>query len=95
MGGGMSPQMDYFKLAVGLARAEGEATMKRVAAKASAIQRKDTCACSAYTFPHRPGSGECPGLPVRYTTDPRPSWMAEEAALFDNAEARAINSGAW
>ena len=56
---------DYFKLAVGLARAEGQATMQKIAAKTIALQqiasgRAETCGCSAYRFPHRPGSGRCP-----------------------------------
>ena len=88
--------MDYFRVAVALAREEGEATLQRVAAKATAMQRKDTCACSAYRFPHRPGSGACPGIePVSYSTDPRPAWESDERRIFDAAEARAINSGAW
>lgn len=86
---------DYFKLAAGLARAEGEATLKRVAEKATTMRLPNVCGCSAYTFPHRKGSGKCPGVPVRYSTDPRPAWEAEERRLFDAAEARAINSGAW
>ena len=57
-----------------------------------------TCDCSAYKWPHRPGSGKCPAPEIateRYSTDPRPAWEAEERRLFDAAEARAINSGAW
>jgi hypothetical protein len=89
---------DYFKLASNLARAEGNATLKRVAAKATVMRDKKLCGCSAYGFPHRPGSSLCPAPEIateRYSTDPRPAWEAEERRLFDAAEARAINSGAW
>ena len=87
--------MDYFKLAVGLARAEGEATLMRVATKATTMRLPNVCGCSSYNFPHRKGSGQCPGVPANYSTDPRPAWEAEERRIFDAAEARAINSGAW
>lgn len=89
---------DFFKLAVGLARAEGKATLQRVAAKATVMRDPCLCGCTAYGFPHRPGSGKCPAPEIateRYSTDPRPAWEAEERRLFDAAEARAINSGAW
>jgi hypothetical protein len=89
---------DFFQLAVGLARTEGEATLQRVAAKATVMRDKKLCGCSAYGFPHRPGSSLCPAPEIateRYSTDPRPAWEAEERRLFDAAEARAINSGAW
>lgn len=52
--------MDYFKLAVGLARAEGEAVLKRVAEKAAAMQQPGVCACSAIPALHKPGAGNCP-----------------------------------
>ena len=83
---------DYFKLASDLARAEGEATLRRIAAE----RKEYPCECLAYNFPHRQGGGKCSGHePIRYTTDPRPAWEAEERRIFDAAEARAINSGAW
>ena len=83
---------DYFKLASDLARAEGEATLRRIAAE----RKEYPCECLAYNFPHRQGGGKCSGTePIRYTTDPRPVWEAEERRIFDAAEARAINSGAW
>lgn len=87
---------DYFKLASNLARAEGKATIQRVAAKATVMRDKKLCGCSVYGFPHRPGSGLCPAPEVeslRYSTDPRPAWEAEERRIFDRAEARAINNG--
>ena len=48
-------------------------------------------------LPHREGGGACTEdtREPRYSTDPRPAWHAEEAKIFDAAEARAINSGAW
>lgn len=83
---------DYFKLASDLARAEGKATLQRIAAE----RKEHPCECLAYNFPHRQGGGKCSGHePIRYTTDPRPAWEAEERRIFDAAEARAINSGAW
>ena len=83
---------DYFKLASDLARAEGEATLRRIAAE----RKEHPCECMAYNFPHRQGGGKCSGPePIRYTTDPRPAWEAEERRIFDAAEARAINSWAW
>jgi hypothetical protein len=89
---------DYFKLATGLARAEGKATLQRVAAKATVMRDKKLCGCTAYEFPHRPGSGLCPAPEVeatRYGVQKHNVWDAEELALFDRAEARAINSGSW
>lgn len=54
------------------------------------------CTCPAYKFPHREGGGACqPADLPRYSTDPRPAWESEERKIFDAAEARAINSGAW
>ena len=83
---------DYFKLASDLARTEGEATRRRIAAE----RKEHQCECMAYNFPHRQGSGKCSGRePIRYSTDPRPAWEAEERHIFDASEARAINSGAW
>lgn len=87
---------DYFKLAVGLARAEGKATLQRVATKASVMRDPGLCGCTAYGFPHRPGSGKCPAPevePTRYGVQKLSAWDAEELALFDRAEARAINNG--
>lgn len=89
---------DYFKLASNLARAEGKATLQRVATKATVMRDKKLCGCSAYGFPHRPGSGMCPAPerePTRYGVQKLNEWDSEELALFDRAEARAINSGAW
>ena len=84
--------VDYFKLASDLARAEGKATLQRIAAE----RKEYPCECLAYRFPHRQGGGKCSGHePIRYTTDPRPAWEAEERSIFDAAEASAINSGAW
>lgn len=91
--------MDYFKLAVELTRAEAAPTLARVAQKQIAFRlvrndSKEVCCCSAYNFPHRSGGGNCPApAPIRYTTDPRPAWEAEERALFDANEARSINAG--
>lgn len=87
---------DYFKLASDLARAEGEATLQRVAAKATVMRDKTLCGCTAYRFPHRPGSGKCPAPEVeqkRYGVQKLNAWDSEELALFDRAEARAINNG--
>lgn len=90
--------IDFFKLATDLARAEGKATLQRVASKATVMRDSGLCGCTAYRFPHRPGSGKCPAPetePTSYSTDPRPAWEADERRIFDAAEARAINSGAW
>lgn len=90
--------IDYFKLATGLARAEGKATLQRVAAKATVMRDPCLCGCTAYKWPHRPGSGKCPAPerePTRYGVQKLNEWDSEELALFDRAEARAINSGAW
>lgn len=89
---------DYFKLASNLARAEGRATLQRVATKATVMRDKKLCGCSAYGFPHRPGSGLCPApevAAIRHGVQKLNAWDSEELALFDRAEARAINSGAW
>jgi hypothetical protein len=88
----------YFNLAVALTRAEAAPTLARVAQKQVALRlirnrAQETCCCSAYTFPHRSGSGWCPGPNVE--TQTLDDINAEELALFDRAEARAINSGAW
>ncbi len=91
--------MDYFKLAVGLTRAEAAPILARVAQKQIAVRlirnnSKEVCCCSAYKFPHRSGGGNCPAPePTRYSTDPRPAWEAEERALFDATESRSINAG--
>ena len=77
---------DYFAVATAIARSH------------EADRKAQVCRCDAYAFPHRPGSGRCPAPEIgitRYSTDPRPLWEAEERRLFDAAEARAINSGAW
>jgi hypothetical protein len=79
---------DYFDLARRLALAEGRATLQRVAQKATAMRCRDVCACSAYRFPHRPGSGACPAPDDGYDAT-----SAEIARLHDAAEARAINNG--
>lgn len=92
--------MDYFKLAVELTRAEAAPTLARVAQKNIALKlisnrAQDVCCCSAYKFPHRQGSGQCPGPNGDDFTDDRKQIDAEMLALHDRAEARAINSGAW
>ncbi len=94
--------MGYFELAVNLTRAEAAPTLAKVASKAIALKlirnrAQHTCCCSAYSFPHRAGSGWCPGLGSterRSTERSREEINAEELALFDRAEARAVNSGA-
>jgi hypothetical protein len=77
-----------FDFAVGLTRAEADATLRRAAAKTLHMQGV-ACGCSAYAFPHRAGGGQCPA------PDEVGDMYADELALFDRAEARAINSGAW
>lgn len=90
-------QISYFDLAVSLARQESESTMQRIASKSIALKtirnRTDAvCCCSAYQFPHRPGSGQCPA-----TNGEISKQDADQQELDDytRAEARAINSGAW
>lgn len=52
-----------------------------------------TCQCEAYKFPHREFSGACEGKRlVEYATDAMNAWDKEELALFNRAEAAAINS---
>lgn len=90
--------MDYFKLATELTRAEAAPTLARVAKKNIALKlirnrAQSTCCCSAYSFPHRQGSGQCPGPEDNDCTFEEA--YPEELALFNRAEARAINSGAW
>lgn len=86
--------MDYFKLATELARAEGEATLRRVATKTIALRSRDkVCGCSAYGFPHRPGGGKCPGGAERFGTEKLGKDDALELYLFDRDEAAAINRG--
>ncbi len=91
--------VSYFPLAVALSRAEGARTVADVARKSIALKSSpsDVCCCSAYRFPHRPGSGDCPGSTGReFTTEKTLDQInAEELALFNRAEARAINSGSW
>jgi hypothetical protein len=67
--------MDYFKFAADNARAQ-----------ASVI----TCRCTAYSFPHRRGSGDCNPAPIRYTTDSRPAWHREEEVIFNANEIRTM-----
>lgn len=56
------------------------------------------CRCPRYNFPHRrddrcdDAEMEAQDVQAERT---RAEWDAEELALFDAAEARAINSGAW
>ena len=53
----------------------------------------DTCKCDAYKFPHREFSGTCEGKRVvEYATDTMNAWDKEELALFNRAEAAAINA---
>lgn len=90
--------VSYFPLAVALARAEGARTMADVERKSIALKAsREVCCCSAYSFPHRPGSGTCPGIGGGEAGDGQTldEINAEELALLDRAEARAINSGAW
>lgn len=97
----------YLSLAIALARAEAAPTLARVAQKQVALRlirnrAQETCCCSAYTFPHRSGSGWCPGIEAAARDElaghderTRQDIDAEMLALHDRAEARAINSGAW
>lgn len=50
------PQINYFALAVTLARTEAAMTLARTK------RTQDTCRCAAYPFPHRQGSKECAEL---------------------------------
>ena len=51
------------------------------------------CQCEAYKFPHREFSGACEGMRlVEYAADAMNAWDKEELALFNRAEAAAINS---
>jgi hypothetical protein len=96
--------MGYFELAVNLTRAEAAPTLAKVASKAIALKTiknraQETCCCSSYSFPHRAGSGWCPGVNRNDERSAeaertREEINAEELALFDRAEARAVNSGA-
>jgi hypothetical protein len=96
--------MSYFDLAVALTRAEAAPTLARVASKAIALKTirnraQETCCCSAYSHPHRIGGGKCPGVNRNDERSAeaertREEINAEELALFDRAEAMAINSGA-
>lgn len=52
----MQPQMNFFALAVTLARAEAAKTL------AKTKRRQETCHCEAYPFPHRKGSKTCAEL---------------------------------
>lgn len=85
--------MDYFATAVSLARQEGAKTLTQVAMKSLALKSaknrtQETCYCSSFDFPHRAGSGSCPGSdPSRAEID------RQELECFDRAEARAINGG--
>lgn len=71
--------MNYFQIAVGLARTEGEATLQRVAAKAAAMSQPGACSCSAYSRTHKAGVGDCPALD----------------SINKGAADRAMASGAW
>ena len=57
--------MNYFAIAVDLARQEGARTLAQAAVKSIAMKSManggDVCGCSAYSFPHRAGGGRCPG----------------------------------
>ena len=70
---------DFFRIAVGLARAEGDSTLKRIASKAAAMAYPTVCSCSAYRLTHRAGEGECPALD----------------SINKRAADRAMASGAW
>ena len=90
--------MDYFNLAVNLTRAEAAPTLAKVAQKNIALKTirnraQETCCCSSYKFPHRSGSGQCPGPNAE--TQTLDDINREELACFDRAAARAVNSGAW
>lgn len=92
--------MSYLELAVNLTRAEAAPTLAKVAQKNVALRlikngSHEVCCCSAYLFPHRAGSGWCPGSIGDDFTDDRKQIDAEELACFDRAAARAVNSGAW
>lgn len=87
--------MNYFNLAASLARQEGAATLAKVAVKSIALKSLrnggEVCGCSEYSFPHRKGSGKCPGQ-----TSER-SFADIEAEMlqnFDATESQAINGGA-
>lgn len=85
--------MNYFSLAVALTSAEAAPTLAKVAAKQTALRAiknrsAEVCRCSAYGFPHRSGSGDCPACSAEPTLA---DVNAEALALFDAAEARAIN----
>lgn len=73
-------------------------------AVATSIVRKDAqkrlpCRCGLYSFPHRRSDrcddAEREALDAQSEMQTKAEWDAEELALFDRAEARAINSGAW
>lgn len=96
--------MHDFPLAARLATYEGAATLPRIAAKALTLgnlrQRRPsaTCHCSAFDFPHRAGSGNCPAQsPVSAAEADldRAAIAARQLADFDRTEARAINQGAY
>lgn len=71
--------MNYFQIAVGLAHAEGEATLRRVASKVAAMSQPGACSCSAYSRTHKAGAGDCPALD----------------SINKGAADRAMASGAW
>jgi len=66
----------------------------------SATAKPTPCRCKLYKFPHRRSdrcdNAEAEALDVpRYGVTKLNADDALELALFDRAEARAINSGAW
>jgi hypothetical protein len=87
--------MDYFQTAVQLARQEGAATLAKVAVKSIAMKsmrnKGNVCGCSEYSFPHRKGSGRCPGQSSERSFADIEAEMLQE---FDRNEARSINGGA-
>jgi hypothetical protein len=94
--------MNYFDIAVKIAREHAEQTLldkMQLDALRSEFKKQQPCGCDAYSFPHRAGSGWCPGISSNERSAEsertREEINAEELALFDRAEARAINSGSW
>lgn len=76
---------DYFAVATAIVRKDAE---KRFVAP---------CRCGLYSFPHRRSDrcddAEREALDVQAEMQTQADWDAEELALFDRAEARAINRG--
>ena len=71
--------MDYFKLAADQARSHAAKT----------LEKKEPCRCLARTYPHR-RDGCC--AETGFTFD-KTTADAQELALFDMAEAQALNRG--